>query len=82
MTMSDTERRDAERIETPMDPFDRLVLNPGRGVEAGGNPLCPDCEEPIRPWANQHERRFVCGCDELKRFSFNRPQDVGGDADE
>lgn len=62
---------DKEQIETPSDPFNRLVLNP-RSEDEAGNPLCPECEDPIVPWANQHERRFNCGCDGLRRFSFKR----------
>lgn len=61
-----------EQFETPTDPFNRLVLNPAADQEASGNPLCPDCKEPIVPWANQYERRFICGCDSNKRFSFDR----------
>jgi len=72
--MNNTLKPDKERIETPSDPFDRLVLNPGRTEKASGNPLCPDCKEPIVPWANQHERRFICGCDSPKQFSFNRKE--------
>jgi hypothetical protein len=68
--LTDLEIGDDEQIQTPMDPFDKLVLNPDPTEKETVNPLCPDCEEPIRPWANQHERRFICGCDELKQFEF------------
>jgi len=68
--LTDLEIGDDEQIQTPMDPFDKLVLTPGRSDKKPVHPLCPDCEEPFRPWANQHERRFICGCDELKEFEF------------
>lgn len=64
-----------EMIETPLDPFDRVVLNPGESEESVQNPLCPVCEEPIRPHANQHQRVFVCGCDEPRRFEFGGVDD-------
>lgn len=63
-----TERLD----ETPSDPFNRLVLNPVADADASANPLCPECEEPIRPFANQHQRVFKCGCDVTRRFTFDR----------
>lgn len=70
---------DDVRVETPLDPFDRLVLNPGRRDAEARNPVCPDCGEPIRPHANQHQRAFVCGCEDLRRFEFGTeevPDDV------
>lgn len=70
--------RENEQIETQSDPFNRLVLNPGADTDASTNPLCPDCGEPIVPWANQYERRYICGCEENKRFSFDR---VSNDVD-
>jgi ribosomal protein S27AE len=70
--LTDLELGQDEQIQTPMDPFDKLVLNPGRTDKKRVNPVCPDCGEPIRPWANQHERRFICGCGELKEFAFER----------
>lgn len=56
----------------------RLVLNPKvDGPER--NPLCPDCEEPIKRVEHDHAPfddeefvtvEFVCGCDVLRRFDF------------
>lgn len=64
-------------VETPMDPFDPLVLNPGRSGGESRNPLCPDCGDPIRPHANQHQREFVCGCDTVRQFEFGVANDGG-----
>jgi len=73
--MSDELLDDTELVDTPSDPFNRLVLNPGPSDKEELNPLCPKCEEPIRPFANQHQRVFKCGCDETRRFSFKRVGD-------
>lgn len=56
----------------------RLVLNP-KVDGPGRNPLCPDCEEPIK--RVEHDQgpfdeeplvtvEFVCGCDDLRYFEF------------
>lgn len=86
MSMTDQDTNETERVETPADPFNRLVLNPASETEASGNPLCPDCESPIRPFANQHQRVFKCDCERVKQFSFDRSADSetaqGGKADE
>jgi len=34
------------------------------------NPVCPLCEEKIQAIENEVERRFVCGCDNLRTFKF------------
>lgn len=51
-----------------------LVLNP-RWSGGVVNPLCPNCEQPIKSRSNEDERRFVCGCDELQQFRFMEESD-------
>lgn len=46
-----------------------LRINP-KVDEDPVNPVCPDCLEEIVSVSNEHERRFVCGCDDLRRFEF------------
>ena len=57
------------------DDFPVLCLNPGRDP-AMRNPLCPVCKEEIRPIQNDAERRFVCGCEQIWKFTFE-PVDNG-----
>lgn len=59
-----------ELVTTPMDTK-KLSLNPG-GEPAPKNPLCPVCEEQIVPISNDAERRFVCGCEQIWQFTFDR----------
>lgn len=57
-------------VETPLNPHD-LCLNPGADEDAPENPLCPVCEEPIRPVTGEYQRRFECGCAVTWRFTFD-----------
>lgn len=64
-------------VQTPMEPYS-LSLNPSYD-EAPRNPLCPVCEEQIRPISNGTERRFVCECDQVWKFTFDQDvEDNGG----
>lgn len=63
-------------VETPLDPHD-LCLNPGADEDAPSNPLCPVCEEPIRPVTGKHVRRFECECAVTWRFRFEEGGDDG-----
>jgi hypothetical protein len=70
-------------VATPIDTH-KLSLNPGYD-EAPKNPLCPVCNEQIRPISNSAERRFVCGCEQVWQFTFGRVDEPstlhnGGDA--
>lgn len=67
---------DEDLIRTPRSG--RLVLNP-KVDSPERNPLCPDCEEPIKRVEHDHGPfdeeplvtvEFVCGCDSLRRFDF------------
>jgi len=57
------------------DLFALLTLNPGYET-APRNPLCPVCHEQIRPISNDVERRFVCGCEQVWQFTFDRQVDI------
>lgn len=59
---------DKDLVTTPIDTH--ISLNPGR-EQAPRNPLCPVCEEQIRPISNDVERRFVCGCEQIWQFTFD-----------
>lgn len=69
-------KRDDPLVETPLNPHD-LCLNPGADEEAPSNPLCPVCEDPIRPVTGQGTRRFECGCAVTWRFTFDAEDDGG-----
>jgi hypothetical protein len=56
-------------VETPVG-FPDLCLNP-RGEGIPMNPLCPVCEEEITPVESECERRYECGCDILREFTFD-----------
>jgi len=66
-----------ELVETPLDT-NKLSLNPGY-EKAPRNPLCPVCEGEIRPISNDAERQFVCGCEQVWQFTFDRSVDTEGD---
>lgn len=68
----DTDDDDSDWVETPLDTND-LSLNPGY-PQAPRNPLCPVCNSEIRPISNEHERRFVCDCEQIWQFRFE-PQE-------
>jgi hypothetical protein len=57
------------RLATDLPEFPSISLNPGRDP-APRNPLCPVCEEEIRAVTNDIERRFVCGCEHIWKFTF------------
>jgi hypothetical protein len=57
------------------DRFALLSLNPGHET-APRNPLCPVCHDEIRPISNDAERRFVCGCEQVWEFTFERQADT------
>jgi hypothetical protein len=59
-------------VTTPSTPYE-LSLNPGYET-APRNPLCPVCEDQIRPISNAVERRFVCGCEQIWQFTFDREE--------
>ena len=69
---------DLKLAQTPTETY-HLCLNPGYD-EAPRSPLCPVCEEEIRPISNGTERRFVCECDQIWQFTFDRENenDDGG----
>lgn len=58
-----------EVVDTPSN-MNKFSLNPGY-EQAPRNPLCPVCEEEIHPISNNHERRFVCGCEITWQFTFD-----------
>jgi hypothetical protein len=64
--------------DTDDDEYATLTLNPGYDP-APLNPLCPVCEEQIRPISNGTERRFVCGCKQVWEFSFDRAAPADSD---
>lgn len=70
---------DDERVETPLD-VKNLSMNPGH-EKAPRNPLCPVCEEQIRPLTNHAERRFVCGCEVVWQFTFDCDIETESDTD-
>lgn len=55
--------------------YPKIVLNP-RKEETSGNPLCPVCHEHIIPQTVGSERRFVCGCDVVREFTFDENFEV------
>ena len=57
------------RLMNDSAEFPTLTLNPGRDP-APRNPLCPVCEDEIRAVTNGVERRFVCGCEQIWKFTF------------
>jgi len=69
--------KDTELVTTPIETH-KLSLNPGCEI-APRNPLCPVCEKQIRPISNEAERRFVCGCEQVWQFTFDRSVDTGSD---
>lgn len=75
--LDEVEDEDEELVETPLD-VKKLSLNPGH-EKAPRNPLCPVCEEQIRPVVNHVERRFICGCETIWQFTFDRDVDVEAD---
>jgi len=70
--------KDDEKLRLVNDPpkFPTLTINPGRDP-APRNPLCPVCEDEIRPVTNGVERRFVCGCEQLWKFTFEDGDSCG-----
>lgn len=52
-------------------PKFNLRLNPGRD-DAALNPECPVCQQPIKELRGQAERRFVCGCPDLRTFKIGQ----------
>lgn len=56
-------------VETDSPKFAEIELNPN-GKETTSNPLCPVCEKPIVPVSTDFERRFICGCEDVRNFTF------------
>jgi len=57
------------------DEWAELTLNPRVNIDTGPetsplNPLCPKCDEEIKAVTNDVERRYTCGCEELRQFKF------------
>lgn len=71
--MGDEWRKASRLADYPASESKWIPLGLNPGTDAGPvNPVCPDCGDPIKARQNDSERRFVCGCERLRLFRFEK----------